>query len=123
MAGKDGLGERIKEARLKAGLTQVRLADHLGVTDPVVAMWEHGKRRPTIENLLEIARITFTDPAVLLSGTPAETRFTASVSRKDELMLLRFYRQMRPRARENMLQFLGVAAEVSREIDLECDPA
>jgi transcriptional regulator with XRE-family HTH domain len=104
-------------------MTQARLADHLSVTDGVVAMWEHGKRRPTLENLLEIARITLTDPATLLTGTPVESRYTATVSRPDELLLLRFYRQMRPRARENVLQLLGVTADISREIDLESEPA
>jgi transcriptional regulator with XRE-family HTH domain len=122
MPKKDGMGGRIKEARLRAGLTQARLADQLGVTDAVVAMWEHERRRPTIENLLQIARITFTDPATILSDTPSETRYTASVTSPDELTLLRFYRQMRPQTRENLLQLLGVTADISREIECQGEP-
>jgi transcriptional regulator with XRE-family HTH domain len=41
-------------ARLKAGLTQQQLASRLGVTQPVVAAYESGRRQPTVQTLMRI---------------------------------------------------------------------
>ena len=38
--------ERLKEIRNGAGMTQVQLAEALGVSKGTVAMWEIGKREP-----------------------------------------------------------------------------
>jgi repressor LexA len=42
----------------EAGLTQQKLADKLGITNPVVNVWVTGKRNPTIESLKKIAAAT-----------------------------------------------------------------
>jgi transcriptional regulator with XRE-family HTH domain len=47
-------GSLILSARLKAGLTQRQLADRLGVTQPVVAAYESGRRQPTVPTLMRI---------------------------------------------------------------------
>lgn len=47
-------GSLILSARLKAGLTQRQLADRLGVTQPVVAAYESGRRQPTVQTLMRI---------------------------------------------------------------------
>ena len=44
----------IREARLRAGLTQQELADRLGATQSVVARWESGRVRPSAETLTSI---------------------------------------------------------------------
>jgi len=41
----------IREARLKAGLTQTELADRLGRDRAQVARWETGAQQPSFENL------------------------------------------------------------------------
>lgn len=41
------MGERLREARLAAGLTQAQLAARVGVADGTrVAAWEHGRSSP-----------------------------------------------------------------------------
>lgn len=45
-------GELIKEARLKAGLTQLQLARRLGTGQSVIVRWERGERSPTFETAL-----------------------------------------------------------------------
>ena len=47
-------GSLVRLARLKAGLTQRQLADRLGVTQPVVAAYESGRRQPTVPTLMRI---------------------------------------------------------------------
>jgi len=47
-------GSLILSARLKAGFTQRQLADRLGVTQPVVAAYESGRRQPTVPVLMRM---------------------------------------------------------------------
>lgn len=48
-------GQRIKEARKKAGLTQKELGQRLGVTYQTLAQWENDHRNPKPETLERIA--------------------------------------------------------------------
>lgn len=49
------IGERIKTARKKAGLTQAQLAEKTGVATITIRQYELGKRQPRIEQLRKIA--------------------------------------------------------------------
>lgn len=46
----------IREARLRAGLTQTQLAERTGRDRSVVARWEQGAVSPSLETLLELVR-------------------------------------------------------------------
>jgi transcriptional regulator with XRE-family HTH domain len=50
------LGRAFREAREKAGLTQVELAEKAGVPDTYVSDIERGVRNPTYEVLLQLSR-------------------------------------------------------------------
>lgn len=47
--------EKLKEIRLKKGLSQIKLASILGVTQSAVANWERGSRIPDLDTLLLIS--------------------------------------------------------------------
>lgn len=49
--------ERLKEIRNGAGMTQVQLAEALGISKGTVAMWEIGKREPNYETLNALSGI------------------------------------------------------------------
>lgn len=49
--------ERIKEMRVRAGLTQEKLSQELGVTQSAVAKWETGESSPLSEKLPDLARV------------------------------------------------------------------
>lgn len=49
-------GDLIREARLRAGLTQAQLGDRIGQPQSVVARWERGAVTPSFETLREIIR-------------------------------------------------------------------
>ena len=49
------IGNRIKEARTKLGLTQAQLAKQVGVSSQTVWSWEAGRVKPTHEHLEELA--------------------------------------------------------------------
>ena len=59
------LGARIREARVRAGLTQKRLAELVGVRAHTAWCWEAGRMRPQRENLVAIAHHTGTTPEQL----------------------------------------------------------
>ncbi|MCY7225842.1 helix-turn-helix domain-containing protein [Abiotrophia defectiva] len=54
--------DNIKKARLDAGLTQIEVAEKLGVAQAQYARWENGGRNPkdeTVKKLAEIFGVTF----------------------------------------------------------------
>lgn len=46
---------RLKELRLKKGLTQTELGEKVGVKQSTFTNWENGKREPSFENLIKLA--------------------------------------------------------------------
>ena len=53
----DMLGKNIKELRLERGLTQLELANKIGVTQGAVYFWEKGINEPTAGYLIAMAKI------------------------------------------------------------------
>jgi transcriptional regulator with XRE-family HTH domain len=59
--------ELIREARLRAGLTQQQLSERSGRERSVIARWEQGAVSPSIDNLLEVIQACGFDlPLVLV---------------------------------------------------------
>lgn len=57
----------IREARLRAGLTQQELAQRSGRERSVIARWEQGAVSPSVDNLLEVIQACGFDlPLVLV---------------------------------------------------------
>lgn len=50
------MGERIKNARIAANITQAELAKRLGVAYQNIGQWESGKRNPKLDTLQKIAK-------------------------------------------------------------------
>lgn len=61
-------GKRIKELRLKRGLTQYELAEAMGVDRTTVAHWESGRHAPRGVLLMELSKKLFTNPEYLMWG-------------------------------------------------------
>ena len=60
------LGERIKNQRTRAGLSQERVAELVGVSRQSVTKWESGQSAPSTENLFRLAEIFDTTVDMLL---------------------------------------------------------
>ncbi len=65
------LGKRIKQARKKVGLTQMKLAKKIGVAYPTLNKYENGHRTPDSMLLANMADILDCDSGWLLSGKSA----------------------------------------------------
>jgi transcriptional regulator with XRE-family HTH domain len=61
----------IREARLRAGLTQAELAERTGRDRSVIARWEQGAVAPSVETLVELVRACGLDLSLAL--VPYET--------------------------------------------------
>ena len=51
------LNKRIKQLRIERGLSQVDLAEKLGVSKQSISNWENDNIQPSIEMLLKISRV------------------------------------------------------------------
>ena len=49
------MGEKLKAARLAAGLTQAQLAERLGIQQTSIARYESGTREPLASTLKQLA--------------------------------------------------------------------
>jgi len=76
--------ERLKKLRKDAGLTQVDMAEKLGISQPAYASWERGIKKPTQENLVKLSKIFYVSVDYLLGNT--ENKQTSDVLEDIELL-------------------------------------
>lgn len=78
----EGLGARIAHARKDADLTQVQLADRLGIEQPQLASYEVGRRRVPVSLLPRLARaLSVTIEALVDEEAPSTPSKRGPVSR------------------------------------------
>ena len=65
-------GSRIQEKRKEQGLSQEALAEMLGVSRQALGKWESGASFPTLENLVQLARIFHMSLDELITGEEAQ---------------------------------------------------
>ena len=66
------IGQRIKELRMKAGISQQKLAEMLGVSRPTITQIESGERKVSSDELIKLAEIfnVSIDHLIGLKGEP-----------------------------------------------------
>lgn len=100
-------GDLIREARLRAGLTQAELGDRVLKPQSVIARWERGEVQPSLETLRRVVRACGFDLAFHLSNSDDETmtvidqhlRMTPSERFADLLKRVRFHDRLEERRR------------------------
>ena len=65
--------ERLQDLRKQAELTQVEVAEKLGISQPAYASWERGAKKPTQENLVKIAQILNVSVDYLIGNSEEES--------------------------------------------------
>lgn len=66
------IGQRIARLRREKGLTQLELAESLGVTQPVISDYEHGALRVHGELIIHLAKLFGTSANEILGLDPTE---------------------------------------------------
>ena len=71
-----GLAANLRQQRKKVGLTQIELADKLGVSIATLRRWESGETAPTGTRIVEIANLLKISPDELIKDetNPATAR-------------------------------------------------
>ena len=67
---KESFAERLKKARADTGFTQAEVAKATGISQPIIAYLETGKREPSLENLGILADFYGVSTDWLLSIAP-----------------------------------------------------
>lgn len=76
--------ERLKKLRKDTGLTQVDVANKLGISQQAYASWERGVKKPTQDNLIKLSKILYVSVDYLLGNT--ESKQTSDVLEDIELL-------------------------------------
>jgi transcriptional regulator with XRE-family HTH domain len=97
-------GSLILTARLKAGLTQQDLADRLGVSQPVIAAYESGRRQPTVPTLMRI-----------LAAAGFDLRMTLAPHDDHDEVLESLERQRPPEEQQRWRTYQGELVRAARE--------
>jgi DNA-binding XRE family transcriptional regulator len=63
------VGRRVRDLRMKAGITQAELARRTGIHRPNIARVEAGRHTPSLETVARLAEALGTSPARILEGT------------------------------------------------------
>lgn len=77
-------GRLLREARTRAGLTQVELARRAGVTQSVISAYESAKRQPSMPMLVDLVRATGMQLAIEVAPAPGHRldRLTGPIGRR-----------------------------------------
>ena len=70
--GNPDLGARVARLRKAAGLSQLQLAEKLGVTQPLISRYEKGDRRMYDDLIMEMAKSLGVTPNDLLGVAPSK---------------------------------------------------
>ena len=85
------IGRFIAECRKKANLTQMQLAEKLGITDKAISKWERGVAMPNTSIMLELCDILCISVNELLSG---EKISVENNNQKNEQLLLEMAKEL-----------------------------
>ncbi len=105
------IGRFIAERRKQHGLTQMQLAEKLGITDRAVSKWENGKGMPDSSLMLDLCRELEITVNELLCGEVIEM---TNYDKKAEEQLLQMAKEKEKRDKE-LLQieiFIGILVSV-----------
>lgn len=67
-------GEKLRSLRMKAGLTQLDIAEKLDVSAAAIGAWENGRAKPRLTKLGQLAELLGTSAADLMGETPEHVR-------------------------------------------------
>lgn len=67
-------GEKLRSLRIKAGLTQLDIAEKLDVSAAAIGAWENGRAKPRLTKLGQLAELLGTSSADLMGETPEHVR-------------------------------------------------
>ena len=115
------MSESIRFYRENAGMRQLDLGQHLGVSAQAVSKWELGKAEPDRECIEKMCNLFGIDSDTLLGiSLPSFSEITKSLHRpsvepsEDEQQLLSLYRQLNASGRDKLMDYARDLSENDR---------
>lgn len=71
-------GEKLRSLRMKAGLTQLDIAEKLDVSAAAIGAWENGRAKPRLTKLGQLAELLGTSAADLMGEDAAEAAISGT---------------------------------------------
>ncbi|SRR5581483_1038057 len=99
------LGQRIRQARDKAGLSQEEFANAVGKDQRAISEYESGKRRVAATDLTIFARVLEVPVVYFYEGTPGDNPL-------DQVMLQEFHQLPTDEARHAAIQVIRVISNL-----------
>lgn len=90
---------RLKELRTQAGLTQLQLAQRLGITKSVISFYELSERAPSPDVLIRLAQIFHVSTDYLLGLDRKETLDITDLNKEDIAILRALTNSLREKAK------------------------
>lgn len=114
----DNIGKLIREMRKAAGMSQMRLADKIGVSYQQVQKYEKGASKLSVPRLMQIAEVFGVPVVAFLEdstiGKVAETQAAFSNLSEDEAKVLMLYRRLkRKRLKDGFTEMLKDIVKLS----------
>ena len=112
---------RLKEQRLKMGLTQATLAEALGVTKSAIGNYETGLNSPKAETLFKVFEVLQCDANYLFQDEMADIR--EETASPDEMAnLVKKYRRLDPLSQKIVLSIIEMELNRTPSSDTEETP-
>lgn len=99
------IGNRIRKYREECGISQVQLAQKLGVSNSRVSNWEQGINRPDADIIAEICRALNVSPSDLLNVRLSQDEFS-----EHERNLIKAYR-----AKEDLQKAVNILLGIDKD--------
>jgi transcriptional regulator with XRE-family HTH domain len=108
------IGERVREARQRAGISQRGLAHMIGVSFQLVNHWELGRKNPTFDQIKWLEQTLFSDKLMPQTVTV--------VLKTEEFELVQYYRRMSDGQQKNLLKMVVKFVAVREGIENKREP-
>ena len=69
------IGDRLKQLRLDAGLSQKQVAESLNISKPILSQYESNQRTPSVDKLIRLSRFYNTSIDYICENTDDRTKF------------------------------------------------
>lgn len=109
------IGQIIKDARKKAGLTQKELAEKAGTAAGTIQQYERGIRQPRIKQIEQIAKALEVDPCSLMDWDTASEYLVSDINGKIRMKRIeKAFHQLNDEGQAKAVERVEELAEVPR---------
>jgi len=102
------IGERLRQARLKAGLSQDTLAKAVGVSFQQIQKYEKGKNRMGVGRMMEFSKVLQLDPSYFTGSVDVKrsnvvVAFDAFMATREGVQIIEHMMKLPPRQRQTVI--------------------